>query len=50
MNTETKKISVLEKATSHYKSQIAGTMRSFEVPEWETTIYYRPVQSLKAEA
>lgn len=42
--------SVIQKATSHYQNQIAGEMRSFEVPEWETTIYYRPLSTLKQEA
>ena len=45
-----KKLSVLDKATSHYKAQISGTMKSFYVEEWDETIYYRSIQSLKAES
>tara|TARA_R110000868_G_scaffold123968_2_gene327924 strand:- start:1383 stop:1742 length:360 start_codon:yes stop_codon:yes gene_type:complete len=48
--TESKKITVLEKATSHYKLQISGEMKNFQIPEWDTTIYYRSVQSLRSEA
>lgn len=49
--TETKKpVSVLKNATAHYKSQISGSLKNFEVPEWDCTIYYRPIQSLRAES
>ena len=50
MTDTNKKTSVLDKATSHYRTQIAGEMKKFEVPEWDTTIYYRPLQTLRAEA
>lgn len=46
--TATKK-NVLEKATSHYRSQLAGELQSFEVPEWDTTIYFRGITNLKQE-
>ena len=49
MTEEAKKVNVLSKATKHYKAQIAGDMNNFEVPEWDTTIYYRTVTNLKAE-
>jgi len=52
MTEETKKpkVSVLQNATNHYKRQISGAMKSFHVPEWDCEIYYRPVQTLRAEA
>jgi len=34
---------VLQKASEHFKNQLSGGMKSIEVPEWETTIYYKPV-------
>ena len=50
MTEEKKKVNVLKNATAHYKSQISGSMASFDVPEWDTKIYYRTVQSLRAES
>lgn len=50
MSEEKRQQSVLERATSHYKTKVTGELESFEVPEWETTIYFRNVQSLKSEA
>lgn len=47
--SEEKKTSVLDRATKHYAAQIKS-MNSFEVPEWDTVIYYRPVSSLAQEA
>lgn len=47
--SEQKKPNVLQKATNHYQNQIKN-LQSFEVPEWETTIYYRPVTTLAQEA
>jgi len=47
--TQTKKPSVLDKATSHYRTQLAGELKSFEVPEWDTTIYYREITNLRSE-
>lgn len=34
---------VLQKASEHFKSQLSGGMKTIEVPEWETTIYYKPI-------
>lgn len=45
-----KKISPIQKATSHYKNQISGGLSSFHVKEWDLTIYHRNTQSLRAEA
>ncbi len=40
---------VLEKATAHFRNQISGEMKSVDVPEWETKIYFKTVTSLKEE-
>ena len=40
---------VLEKATSHFRNQIAGDMKVIDVPEWETKVYYKTITSLKDE-
>ena len=34
-------MTVLQNATAHYKQQLAGGLLSVEVPEWETTIYFK---------
>lgn len=34
---------VLQNATAHFKNQVAGEMKSVEVKQWDTTIYFRPV-------
>jgi hypothetical protein len=49
MTEEIKKPNILENATKHYKAQIAGEMKNFDVPEWGTKIYFRTVQNLKSE-
>lgn len=40
---------ILEKATAHFRNQISGEMKSIDVPEWETKIYFKGVTSLKEE-
>lgn len=40
---------VLERATAHFRNQISGEMKSIEVPEWETKVYYKTALSLKEE-
>jgi len=50
MSEETKtKPNVLANATKHYQNRIKE-MSSFMVPEWDTTIYYRPVTTLAQES
>lgn len=49
MSEQSKKINAIEKAKGHYQSQIKE-MRSFEVPEWDLTIYHRTITSLALEA
>lgn len=41
---------VLEKATAHFRNKIAGEMKSIEVPEWETKIYFKKSSTLKEES
>lgn len=43
-------MSVLQKATAHFRAKLDGTMESIEVPEWETTVYFYPTSSLKDES
>ena len=38
-------MSVLNKATGHFKEKLSGEMKSIDVPEWETTIYYKSVST-----
>jgi hypothetical protein len=40
---------VLDKATAHFRNQISGEMKSVDVPEWETKIYFKSVTNLKEE-
>lgn len=40
---------ILERATAHFRNQISGEMKSIDVPEWETKIYFKAVTSLKEE-
>ena len=40
---------ILEKATAHFRNQISGEMKSIDVPEWETKIYFKPASTLKEE-
>ena len=41
---------ILEKATGHYRSKLDGSLNSVEIPEWETTVYYRNTSTLKDES
>jgi hypothetical protein len=40
---------ILDKATAHFRNQISGAMKSVEVPEWETKVYFKVASSLKDE-
>lgn len=40
---------VIERATAHFRNKISGEMKSIEVPEWETKIYFKTVSTLKDE-
>ena len=47
--SESKKPNVLAKAAEHYQNRIKE-MNSFHVPEWDVTIFYRPVTTLAQES
>lgn len=40
---------VLDRATAHFRNQIGGEMKSIEVPEWETKIFFKTVTNLREE-
>ena len=50
MTTTDKKTTPLQNALSHFKSKLAGELKSIEVPEWDTTIYYRGTSSMATES
>lgn len=39
---------VLDKAKEHFREQLSGDPKEIEVPEWDLTIYYKPM-SLKTK-
>lgn len=41
--------SVLDKAKNHYQTILSGGLQSIEVPEWETTIYFKPITNFSVE-
>ena len=41
---------VLNKATSHFKSQLTGELQKISVPEWETDIFYKSSHPFSVEA
>ncbi len=41
--------SVLDKAKNHYQTILSGGLQSIEVPEWETTIYFKAVTNFAVE-
>lgn len=41
---------VLENATAHFRNKIGGEMKSVDVPEWQTKIYFKSVSTLKEES
>ena len=42
-------MSVIQNATQHFKEVLAQDMRSVEVPEWDTTLYFKPTVSFAQE-
>jgi hypothetical protein len=42
-------MSVIDNAKSHFKAALAQNMKSVEVPEWDTKIYFKPVVSFAQE-
>lgn len=46
----TSKVSVLEKATAHFRARISGSMKKVHVPEWDCDIWFKEAHSLKDES
>lgn len=42
-------MSVLDNAKKHFSDKVSGGMKSYWVEEWETDIYYRPINSFAIE-
>ena len=42
-------MSVLNNATAHFKEVLAQNMKSVEVPEWNSTLYFKPAVSFAQE-
>jgi hypothetical protein len=42
-------MSVISNARKHYREQLAGELKSIEVPEWDTTIYYKTLSNFVEE-
>jgi GTP cyclohydrolase II len=40
--TRKKQMTVLNQAKEHFRAQLANGMKEISVPEWNTTIYYKP--------
>lgn len=38
-------MSVINNARGHFKEKLSGEMKSIEVPEWETTVYFKSVST-----
>jgi hypothetical protein len=43
-------MTVLENATKHFRAQLSSALKSIEVPEWETKIYFKDVITLKEKS
>lgn len=41
---------VLERATNHFRVKISGEMKSIEVPEWETKIWFKASVTLREQS
>lgn len=42
-------MSVLNKAKEHYSSQLTGELKSVEVPEWDTTVYFKTTTNFASQ-
>jgi len=42
-------MSVINSATKHFKEALSHDMRSVEVPEWETTLFFKSVSNFADE-
>lgn len=41
---------VLQKATEHFRNRIGGEMKSIDVPEWGTKIWFKASSNLKEQS
>ena len=41
---------ILSKATTHFKEKLSNNVESVEVPEWDCTIYYRPMNGKQRDS
>jgi len=42
-------MSVLQKATTHFKEALSNEMKTVVVPEWESTLYFKSVSTFAEE-
>jgi len=42
-------MSVITKAKGHFRDQLTGNLNSIEVPEWDTTVYFKNVSTFAQE-
>ena len=42
-------MSVLQKATTHFKAALSNEMKTVVVPEWESTLYFKAVSTFAEE-
>lgn len=42
-------MSVINNATAHFKTVLSQDMKKVEVPEWETTLYFKPATTFAQE-
>jgi hypothetical protein len=43
-------MSVLDKATQHFRSKLDGSLEKIRVDEWDTDVYFYPTSPLKDES
>jgi hypothetical protein len=43
-------MTVLDNATKHFRAKLGGALKSLDVPEWETKIYFKDVITLKEQS
>lgn len=43
-------MSVLQRATQHFRSKLDGSLEKIHVPEWETDVYFYSTTALKDES
>ncbi len=41
--------SILDNAKEHFNEQLNNELKSFEVPEWKATVYYRPTMTFREQ-